>query len=305
MEVKMNTVTYTQLNKDNAYWPEKIVSGNQDGGGHTSGLLSYKAEGRVQRNIIVDAGLGTIEALCEKDPPFDWDAPLDFLITHGHPDHHLELVILSELYCKRMGKKKEKPVSVYCTRDTYEKRLKPVHRYGFSPNGGNTLRFRALNPIRLGYLNAPAVNLGPFHIHAVEVDHFSGAVIFVVEFDEHKILIGWDLRTLPDPDSFSILKGASLALIEANTLSSSSSSGHTSAEELVRTGFLQKLGVTKNVNRAQYGIYFVHFGGRKDEKDQKCLCDKKFFEKIKKNLGSPAGCSGMAERLQSWLFEIK
>ena len=57
-------VTYRQLNKDYAYWTEKRRIG-QMRGGHVAGLLTHSEAGQVKQNILIDAGLGTLEALAD------------------------------------------------------------------------------------------------------------------------------------------------------------------------------------------------------------------------------------------------
>jgi len=302
----MQKFTYCQLGKDNAYWPEKAAGGHHEQGGHTAGLLtSYRKDGKVEKNILIDAGLGTIQALM--DTEFDWEAPLEVLITHGHPDHHLELMILGELYMKRMTGPKEGTLPVHCTKDTYEKRLAPVHGFRFESAGGRLLTFKAVTPQRLGIMNNRATDIPPFTVHAIENDHFLGAVNYVIKFGEHKIFIGWDLRSLPDPKQFEILTKPSLALIEANTLEPSTSSGHISVRELIETGFLDALKApapsSKKAGKPPYGIYFVHFGGRIDESIRKCISDSALNRIVRERFKPlPKAFVGTAARLKKWDF---
>ncbi|HPG41325.1 MAG TPA: MBL fold metallo-hydrolase [bacterium] len=298
----MKKIIYTQLNKDSAYWPEKAKSGTRSRGGHTCGLLSVLEDEKVVLNILIDAGLGCIEALGDL-PQFDWNAPLYALITHGHPDHHLELMILSELYCKRMNAERKAPLQVWCTEKTYREWLLPVHNYGFNPGGEpNTLAFHVVEP-------GTIFNIGPVKLTAIAGDHFRGDVIYIAEFGIHKIILGWDIKTLPDPDDYPVLKSPSLALIEANTLYRSEKSGHTSAEQLCVTGFLQKLEARRSSGQTgpPYGIYFVHFGGRPDEEKQEYLGDEEFMWLLENKYGEflPRACVGMAGRLQQWIFNME
>ena len=165
-------------------------------------------------------------------------AELDVLITHGHPDHHLELMVLSELYCLRMPASctrphKGDPLRVHCTQETFTRWLQPVHGFRFAGGENQTLEFKSITPATAGYLHLaiPPHLAGPFSIRAVSTDHFPGAVCYVVEWDRFKVLIGWDLRSLPNPDEFSFMKNPSLALIEANTIYQSVTSGHTSVQD--------------------------------------------------------------------------
>lgn len=284
-------VLYQQINKDHAYWSEKRRLG-QTRGGNTAGLLTHFRGEEAVSSILFDAGLGTIDGLHDLRR-FSWQWPLSVFITHGHPDHHLELMILSELWCKRESPIRREALTVHCTPTTYSAWLEPVHQWGFT--GGKTL---AHQPLTAG---APA-SVGIFTIHAIEVDHFPGSVIFVVEFGErqrHRVVIGWDLKTLPDPDRIPLLKNPSLALLEANTWTAlSAKTGHTSVEELESTGFLAKLGATLGPNR--YGIFLVHYGGGEDPDGM--LTDLALRAKFRTTYPHLASVVQVAGRGQSWSF---
>ena len=85
---------------------------------------------------------------------------------------------------------------------------------------------------------------GPFQILPMAVDHFEGAVIYIVEFGlthQHKILIAWDMTSLPlEASQIDALKKPSLAMVEATTWQPLDV-GHTSIVELVENQFLERL----------------------------------------------------------------
>src|SRR5262245_43819232 len=139
-------VSYRQLNKDYAYWTEKRRLGQQRGG-HVAGLLSHVKNGLARQNILFDSGLGVLEALADFCPDSFWDEPLLVFITHGHIDHHAELMILSETYCQRRGQPPmhgiRPPIHVFCTVET-QAHLYRTHHYGY--NGGNSLQHVPLSP---------------------------------------------------------------------------------------------------------------------------------------------------------------
>jgi hypothetical protein len=252
-------VIYCQLNKDYAYWTEKRRIG-QNKGGHVAGLLSHQEDGRVIQNILIDAGLGTLEALADLREDSFWDEPLVVFITHGHIDHHAELMILSEIYCKRRGQHIHDirpPLEIFCTRETH-KHLERTHWYGF--HGGDTLKVALIQPNQ-------KQRTGIFEILPLAVDHFEGAVIYVVQFSlgkTHKIVIGWDMTNLP-LNQTSHLRNPSLALIEATTFTPlAQDTGHTSIQELVDSGFLKQLQLQYLPDRAKYGAYLVHYSGWED-----------------------------------------
>jgi glyoxylase-like metal-dependent hydrolase (beta-lactamase superfamily II) len=290
-------VSYRQINKDYAYWIEKRRVGQQKGG-HVSSLLSHVVDGRVRQNILVDAGLGTIEGLADLGDESVWDAPLAVLITHGHIDHHAELMILAEIYCTRRGvhiHDVRPPLPVYCTAAT-QRHLFRTHHYGYT--GGNSLRQHLIKPCR-------SLQLGIFTITPLAVDHFEGAVIYVIEFGgaaRHKIVIGWDMTTLP-LDHVGRLAGPSLALLEATTWSPLAAEiGHTSITDLVQSGFLAQLQLVYQPERQRYGAYLVHYSGWEDPWGM--LTDQQLKAKFDESFPELAPVVRVAERGQQWSFSL-
>jgi len=295
-------VLYRQVNKDHAYWTEKRAVGHVKGG-HTSGLLTYVSEdGAVAENILIDAGLGTMEGLADL-ADFSWEAPLKILITHSHIDHHAELLILSEMWCNRMapGGRRRGPVDVYCTGDPTTSTLKRLindHKHGFTK--GSTL---AHVPVMPG-APMPVGSIFTFTIQAIENDHTTGAVNFVVEFGNekrHKVIIGWDMKTPPSLSEYPLLTKPSLALIEANTVTSVVPS-HTSVEDLLRTSFLANLCAVRNPAEQRYGVYLVHYGGREDSFG--VLTDADLLAEIYRRSPSLMGLVRVASRGQTWTFAV-
>ena len=287
-------VVYRQLNKDYAYWTEKRRIGQMKGG-QVAGLLTYSEAGQVRQNILIDVGLGTLEALADFCDDSFWDEPLAIFITHGHIDHHAELMILSEIYCQRRGKDIfdiRPPLTVYCT-GTTQKHLYNTHRFGYT--GGNSLSYQPVNP-------GEPLQCGIFTILPLAVDHFEGAVIYTITFtlaQSHKILIGWDMTTLPLANGQ--LQNPSLALLEATTWTALSDViGHTSVEELVTTGFLEQLQLTYQPEQAQYGAYLVHYSGMEDPWGM--LTDSQLQERIDETYPSLANLLRPAGRGQQWHF---
>ena len=288
-------VIYRQVNKDYAYWIEKRRLGQQKGG-HVSGLLTHLQDGQVKQNILIDTGLGTIESLADLCDDSFWDDPLLVLITHGHIDHHAELMILAEIYCTRRGKDiydVRPALPVYCTAET-QKHLFNTHRYGYT--AGETLQHCLIEP-------DSKVQLDVFNVTSLAVDHFEGAVIFSIEFGEKKkskILIGWDMTTLP-LENIQMLQDPSLALIEATTWSDMADEiGHTSVEDLMQSGFLEQLNLKFMPEMEMYGAYLVHYSGREDPWGM--LTDKQLKEKIDATFPELSELVQVAQRGQQWGF---
>jgi hypothetical protein len=292
-------VVYRQLNKDYAYWIEKRRLGQQRGG-HVAGLLTHRRAGRVEQNILIDAGLGTLESIADFCPDSFWDEPLVVFITHGHIDHHAELMILSEIYCTRRGRHirdTRPPLPVFCTAETQEY-LFHTHRWGYT--GGGTLQPCLICP-------ASPVQVGLFSLTPLAVDHFAGAVIYVIQFgpaSRHKIVIGWDMTTLPlAPDELDRLHRPSLALLEATTWTAMAREiGHTGVEELVQTGFLAQLGLRFQPAEEQYGAYLVHYSGWEDPWGM--LTDQELKARFDHSFPGLAGVVRVAERGQQWYFSL-
>ena len=291
----MKQVIYRQLNKDYAYWTEKRRIGQMKGG-QVAGLLSYLEDGEVKQNILFDVGMGTLEAIADFCSDAFWDQPLEIFITHGHIDHHAELMILSEIYCQRRGETPydfRPPLSVHCTQDT-QKHLYNTHRYGYT--GGNTLKHQLITP-------GETITQESFDITSIAVDHFEGAVIFVIEFDlskRHKIIIGWDMTTLPQaPEQIQLLEKPSLALFEGTTWTPGDM-GHTSIEELVETGFLEQVQLQYRPEQMLYGAYLVHYSGLEDAWGM--LTDAQLKAKFDETYPSLAHVVRTAERGGQWTF---
>lgn len=282
-------VLYQQVNKDHAFWTEKRRHGERTGG-HTTGLLTHLIDGVAVTNLLFDAGLGTIEGLCDLQA-FDWRWPLEIFLTHAHADHHAELMLLAEQWCTRGTSERRGPVAVRATELTLNA-VTPMHARGFGPK-------RLLTPVAI--LPGQPHAVGIFRVSAVEVDHLPGAAIYVVEFGVDKIVIAWDLRTPPDPLAHPVLQRPSLALIEANTWSAQSRTGHTSVEGLVESGFLRSLQVA-DAPGTRHGISFVHYSGWEDPDGG--LSDPAMALRFQQTYPEYAAWVGVAARGQIWTFDL-
>lgn len=293
-------VRYRQLNKDYAYWTEKRRLGQQRGG-QLSALLSFVEDGEVRQNILFDAGLGALEAIADFCDDAFWDQPLVVFITHGHIDHHAELMVLSEIYCLRRGRDMHDtrpPLLVYATAET-QTHLARTHWYGYG--AGATLQHALVQPEQ-------ALQIDPFCIHPLPVDHFEGAVIYVVDFrlqdpqGARKIVVGWDMTTLPEaPAHLALLRQPSLAFFEATTWTAMpGETDHTSIEQLAESGFLQSLQLSYAPQEQQYGAYLVHYSGWEDPGGM--LSDAALKEKFDAAYPQLAAVVRVAQRGQLWRF---
>lgn len=262
-------------------------------GGHVCGLLSHSAKDGAIQNILFDCGLGALEAIADFCPDEFWDQPLAIFITHGHIDHHAELMVLSEIYCTRRDDlhQKRPPLSVFCTEPTY-RHLDRTHWFGF--NDGATLTFQLLIP------DQPC-QFGPFTITPIPTDHFEGSVIFAVDFPPgHRLLIAWDITT--PPADLTAFRRPSLALVDGTTLSALKEwTTHAGIEELVSSGFLDGLELAYAPEQQQYGAWLVHYSGLEDPWGM--LTDADLKDRFDAAYPHLAGVVRVAGRGQRWEFQ--
>ncbi len=297
-----NHIVYRQLNKDYAYWIEKRRFGQRQGG-NVSGLLAHVENGAVRANILFDCGLGTLESLADLSAEIGeeavWDQPLTVFITHGHIDHHAELMLLAEIYCQRRGgdyvHNVRPPLAVHCTAETQE-HLYNTHRWGYT--GGRTLAHVPLIP-------GQTVTIGPIAVQAVAVDHCPGAVIFTASAGPgHKVLIGWDLRTPPlAPDQIVAIRRPALALVEGATWTPMSTlTGHAGIQLLAESGFFDQLELEYAPDRQRYGAYLVHYSGWEDPGG--ALPEPELERRFHRTYPRLAPVVHVPQRLQSWRFDL-
>ena len=282
-----DAVFYQQINKDHAFWSEKRRLGAQRGG-NTAGLLTHVAGGAAVTSLLFDAGLGTIDGLCDLTQ-FEWTWPLEVVLTHAHADHHAELQILSELWCTRAGPRRA-ALRVRAQQPTLD-RVVPAHPRGFGD--GHTLSAVPITP-------GVTERAGIFAITGIGVDHMPGATIYAVEFGREKILIVWDMKSPPNVGEYPVLHRPSLTLVDCNTWSSlSARTGHTSAEDLVSSGFLRDLRVDEAAG-TRCGISLVHYSGAEDPGGP--MSDGELAQKFRREYPDLAPWVNVAARGQCWTF---
>jgi len=302
--VMSSHVIYRQINKDYAFWIEKRRFGQRQGG-NVCGLLTHVQDDAIRANILFDCGLGTLQGLAdlcdEVGEAAVWDHPLTVFITHGHIDHHAELMLLSEIYCQRRGgdyiHNIRPPLTVYCTVETQD-HLYNTHRWGYT--GGRTLTHCLLTP-------GQTIPVGPIAVHPVAVDHCPGAVIFAITLGAggaHKVLIGWDLRSPPlDPVQLAQIRHPSLALIEGATWTPMATlTGHAGIQLLAESGFLDSLEIEFDPHNQRYGAYLVHYSGWEDPEG--ALSDGDMERRFHRTYPHLASVVRVAQRLQAWRFDF-
>jgi hypothetical protein len=287
-------VTYHQLNKDYLFWTEKRRFGQMNGG-HVSGLVTHSIDGVVQQRILVDCGLGTLVSIADYLPDSFWDDPLVIFITHGHIDHHAELMVIAEMYCQRRGnhwREVRPPVTVYATAGTFE-HLDRTHWWGF--RGGNSLTHQLIMPLE-------PVIFDPITITPIPVEHFLDSVNYLIEFElsqPHKIFIGWDMTTVP-LDTVPLVAQPSLAFFDSTTWAEPNVD-HICIEDLVGSGFLPSMKLDYAPEKQKYGGYMVHYSGWEDSFGM--MSDQALKEKFDDSFPELANVVRVAQRGQSWIFD--
>lgn len=288
---------------------EDAVRDNQ-GGNTSASLVVWDESGRnVVFHMLVDAGMGTIRSLAQAS---DFGSPkrVDLiLVTHGHIDHHCELVYACEMPV-RLWKRRDKfpefqtqpvPVPVYapgmpsgCAR-----RLAEIYGYsiGYHEEGldarekvhvageaakknGWIHAVHSLCPTN-GPIRSLRVEEGPDESHQLKITPVGGvkhanALIYVVEIgggdDKKKIVFAWDMECLPWND----LSASDVPVVD--TLLHDADLMFVEMNTLLprTTGHISFDRVSEFVNRTKpRECYVVHYSGFEDEfpgeKDQPVL----------------------------------
>jgi phosphoribosyl 1,2-cyclic phosphodiesterase len=291
--VRMNNVKHAYPGELGFAWPGTLPDEALGGcdvladneGGHTSASLMLTDDaGEVVHHVLVDAGLGTLSSLREAVRQSGrWRGRIHIdaiLVTHNHTDHLAELPLIGGMFrrlrtCGLVGDRQPFPIPVWCMAEVGE-------RFGAkfpSPPAPPPARLR---DERLRFLlfgldrwvqTAPVYRtiypLGPdggLRVTPVGGVAHANGVIFVVEVEDRKIILAWDMGKLPwdrdtrtagsiSEDLRAILGDPDLVIIEANTFEKRDT-GHICAHDAGR--FLRAVG------KPDTRCYLVHYSGFED-----------------------------------------
>jgi L-ascorbate metabolism protein UlaG (beta-lactamase superfamily) len=203
-----------------------------------SPMLLSSATSESQSSVLQEKGVALFDAL---------------LISHPHEDHIKDLAILVRRQTSVRDQMGTNKIRVYCTRPCKEH----IVNYLLSQASltekdiENSIDFRNVTPLE-------TFNVGPSAVMAIQAYHggewaTDGAVIYIVNTLNTKIILGWDFLSLPGADE-NLLWNPDLLVLGTETYNQHPESGMisvTEAYDLVRRWNAKE-------------CYVVHYGGLND-----------------------------------------
>ena len=176
--------------------------------------------------------------------------PDALLITHAHDDHVKELPILIDKVIDS-----SKKLSVFCTLECYNQLTKIFPQIS-SPNTKMPVSFNIIQPNN-------SFNVDQFSITPVLANHGNdiptgGAVIYIVNVSNRKIVIGWDFLSLGHIDEH-LLWNPDLLILGTQTYNPHPETGMVSVTDAYN--------IIRRWNAKE--CYLVHYSGLNDFEDSK------------------------------------
>ena len=198
------------------------------------------ATGSGSFNLLVDAGPGVKTSISQaaSELHLHKSSPDAILITHAHREQYEELESILAL---------SEGTKIYCTKECADQITKDYPSLA--------QRISHISPTQ-------AFDVGPLSIVAVAADHTSesggpaGSVIYVVRYQNKKIICGWDFLSLPNADA-NLLWNPDLLVIGADTYNDHPSTGLVSVSEAYN--------LVRRWNAKD--TFVVRYSGQKDSED--------------------------------------
>jgi phosphoribosyl 1,2-cyclic phosphodiesterase len=169
--------------------------------------LVQRREGKVIRHTLIDVGMGVVPSLLEFEASHDVHVINEVFITHPHFDHFAQLDWLSMCLVRNGRDDQPRPLPNYASQACWEAGPNTTLKYV-----GERSDFRPLEP-------GTSVALGDITITPFAVDHgpqVPGAMGFVVQHADHRIVISGDFHHVPDEDN-SLLFDSDVCFLDTNT----------------------------------------------------------------------------------------
>lgn len=199
-------------------------------------------------HLLIDAGEGVIKSIDKgvTDTVSSQRLPNAALITHSHGDHINDLPKLIDKVKEASSK-----ISIYCTKECREQILNKFPQLA----GTQSSEFNVIQP-------GESFIIGPFTVIPVLANHGdnspSGSVIYIVMYQDKKIVMGWDFLSLPNVDE-NLMWNPDLLILGTQSYNPHPETGMISVSEaylLVRRW---------NVKES----YLVHYSGLSDFEESK------------------------------------
>lgn len=206
-------------------------------------------------HLLVDAGEGVVKSI--EKPITDYESsqqrevslskmPNAVLITHSHDDHVKDLPNLIDKVKDGKGM-----INVYCTKECCDQIINKFPQLA----GIQSSVFKVVQPIE-------SITVGPFTVTPVLANHGDncppGSVIYIVKYQDKKIIMGWDFLSLPSIEE-SLLWNPDLLVLGTQTYNPHPETGMISISEAY---VLVRMWNAKE-------CYLVHYSGLNDFEESK------------------------------------
>jgi phosphoribosyl 1,2-cyclic phosphodiesterase len=206
-------------------------------------------------HLLIDAGEGVVKSIDKAIIDYESSRrrevslskmPNAVLITHSHDDHINDLPKLIDKVKDGKGM-----INVYCTKECRDQIIKKFPLLA----GIQSSVFKVIQPTE-------SITIGPFTVIPVLANHGDnsppGSVIYIVKYQDKKIIMGWDFLSLPNIEE-NLLWNPDLLVLGTQTYNPHPETGMISISEayvLVRMWNARE-------------CYLVHYSGLNDFEESK------------------------------------
>jgi phosphoribosyl 1,2-cyclic phosphodiesterase len=171
--------------------------------------LIQRQEGRIVRHTLIDCGMGVVPSLLDFEHSHGIHIVHEVLLTHPHFDHFAQLDWLSMCVVRSGRTDQPRPLPIYASRECWESENGPKRVHCYLSDRSDFQPLQPGNPVALG-----DITITPFTVN--HRDTAPGALGFVVQHGQRKVVISGDFYRIPDEDD-PLLFDADVAFLDANT----------------------------------------------------------------------------------------